>query len=183
MPRTTSAPPRFTPPRYNPGMRYFLSGLLTAAWGLWFGGLVALFVFIQRLFESMQDEKYRPIFDAVAPAQFSTAERLGLIVGAIALLAAFGLQLLLRRRETTWLFVVLAFAAMIEVARPALISRRMLPLIEAGQTRSPEFLNLHKYYMMIASLEAVILLIAAFALPALMKALPRAESAAADAPP
>ena len=39
----------------------------------------------------------------------------------------------------------------------------MLPLIEAGQTDSLEFHNLHKYYMMIASLEAVILLIAAFA--------------------
>jgi hypothetical protein len=162
-------------------MRYFLSGLLTAAWGLWFGSLVALFVFIQQLFASMQD-KFRDVFDAVAPAQFSSAERLGLIAGAIALLATFGLQLLLRRRETAWLFVVLAFAAMIEVVRPALISRRMLPLIEAGQTGSPEFLNLHKYYMIIAALEAVILLIAAFAMPAVMRALPRAESAAADTP-
>ena len=162
-------------------MRYFLSGLLTAAWGLWFGGLVGLFVFINRLFQSMQGE-YREVFDVVAPHQFTMAERFGLVAGALALLATFGLQLLLRRRETTWLFVVLAFAAMIEVARPALISRRMLPMIHPGQPPSPEFVRLHGIYMAAGSIEAVILLIAAFALPAVMKALPRRESASADAP-
>jgi hypothetical protein len=162
-------------------MRYFLSGLLTAAWGLWFGGLVGLFVFIGRLFRSM-DGEYRAVFDVVAPHQFTTGERFGLVAGAITLLATFGLQLLLRRRETTWLFVVLAFAAMIEVARPALISRRMLPLIQPGQPASPEFMRLHGLYMAAGAIEAVILLVAAFALPAVMKALPRTESAAADAP-
>jgi hypothetical protein len=150
-------------------MRYFLSGLLAAAWGLWFGGLVFLFLSINRLFETMQ-LKYRDVFDVVAPYQFMMAERFGLVVGVVALLSAFGLRLLTPGKGTTWTFIVLAAAAATEIARPLLISGRMLPMIQPGQPPSPQFLKLHGIYMGLGSIEAVILLIAAFALPAVMKA-------------
>jgi hypothetical protein len=155
-------------------MRYFLSGLLAAAWGLWFGGLVFLFLSINRLFETMH-LKYRDVFDVVAPQQFMMAERFGLVVGAVALLSAFGLRLLTPGKGTTWAFVVLMAAAAIEVARPLLISRRMLPMIQPGQPPSPQFVKLHGIYMGLGSIEAVVLLIAAFALPAVMRACAKGE--------
>jgi hypothetical protein len=158
-------------------MRYFLSGLLVTAWGLWFGGLVSLFLSINRLFESMH-LKYRDVFDVVAPQQFVMAERFGLVVGALALLSAFGLRVLAPGKGTTWGVVVLMAAAAIEVARPLLISRRMLPMIQPGQPPSSEFMKLHGIYMGLGSIEAVILLIAAFSLPAMMRAMGRREPSA-----
>src|SRR2546421_5396375 len=95
-------------------MRCFLSGLLSVAWALWFGGLVALFLFINRMFESMKGE-FQAVFDVVAPQQFSMGERFGLVVGAVALLSAFGLRLLSPSKAATWLFAVLVLAADQEV--------------------------------------------------------------------
>jgi hypothetical protein len=150
-------------------MRYFLSGLLALAWALWFGGIVSLFLFINRLFESMKDE-YRGVFDVVAPQQFRMAERFGIVAGGLALLVAFAMRLLTRGVAATWLFALLAIAAVLEVVRPVLISAKMLALIRPGETPSPEFMRLHGLYMAAASIEAIFLLIAAFALPAAMRA-------------
>ena len=149
-------------------MRYFLSSLLAAAWGLWFGGIVSLFLFMNRLFESMHDD-YRAVFDTVAPAQFRMAERFGIVAGGLALVTAFAMRLVSRGKAATWLFALLAIAAALDVVRPVFISARMHGLVTPGQTPPPEFMRLHGLYMAAAGIEAIFLLIAAFALPALMR--------------
>src|SRR4051812_47803319 len=157
-------------------MRYFLAGLLAAAWALWFGGLVALFLFINGLFQSMQAE-YRPIFDVVAPHQFALWERYEMVIGAFALLVAFSHRLLTPSRGGTWLFAVLAIAGAMAGAKPLFITRKMFALIQEGQQHSSEFIKLHGLYMALGSVEAIFLLIAAFALPAVMAAHHRKSSA------
>ena len=62
-----------------------------------------------------------------------------------------------------------------------LISGRMLALIQAGQATSAEFVRLHGLYMATATVEAVFLLLVAFALPALMRA-PGKETARESSP-
>src|SRR5258706_1246965 len=109
-------------------MRYFLSILVAVAWALWFGGLVGMFLFIDRLFESMKGE-YRSVFDEVAPHQFTMVERLSLVAGALALLATFGLRLLSPRRALTGLFCILAVPAGLAVLKPLLITHKMIAMI------------------------------------------------------
>jgi hypothetical protein len=150
-------------------MRYFLSGLLSAAWALWFGGVVTMLLFMNRLFQSMHDE-FSAVFHVVAPPQFRLSERFGLVAGGLALLSAFAMRLLTRGRAATWLFVLFAITAALEGVRPAYLAPRMQGLVTPGQTPPPEFARLHGMYMAAAGLEAIFLLLAAFALPAVMRA-------------
>jgi hypothetical protein len=160
-------------------MRYFLSGLLAAAWALWFGGLVGLFLFINGLFQSMQAE-YRPIFDIVAPHQFAIWERYEMVVGAFALLVAFSHRLLIPSRGGTWLFGILAIAGAMAGAKPLFITRKMFALVHDGLQHSDEFRSLHGLYMALGLVEAIFLLIAAFSLPAVMAAGARRSTAEAQ---
>ena len=51
-------------------MRYGFSLLTTIAWGLWFGGMVALFLFVSYLFATD-----RPTAIVAAPKMFFVFER------------------------------------------------------------------------------------------------------------
>ncbi len=146
-------------------MRYFLSILVAVAWALWFGGLVGMFLFIDRLFESMKGE-YRSVFDEVAPHQFTMVERLSLVAGALALLATFGLRLLSPRRALTGLFCILAVAAVLAVLKPVFITQKMIGMIHPGVTPTAEFRKLHGLSMTASTVEAILLLIAGAFLPA-----------------
>src|SRR5258706_1162519 len=133
-------------------MRYFLSILVAVSWALWFGGVVGMFLFINRLFESMKGE-YRPVFDVVAPQQFTMAERFALVAGALALLSTFGLRMLSPRRALTGLFCVLAAAAVLAVLKPMFITQKMIEMIHPGQTPTAEFRRLHGLSMMSSVIE------------------------------
>src|SRR4051812_43824512 len=146
-------------------MRYFLSILVAVAWALWFGGLVGMFLFINRLFESMKGE-YRSVFDEVAPHQFTMAERFSLVAGALALLATFGLRLLSPRRALTGLFCILAAAAVLAVLKPGFITQKMTDMVHPGATPTAEVRKLHGLSMMASTVEAVLLLLAGAFLPA-----------------
>ncbi len=149
------------------GMRYFLASFVAVAWALWFGGLVALFVFMATLRDSMHAD-YHAIFDAIAPRQFAMSERFAIVVGGFALIVTLGLRVLTPHRAVTGLFVILMAAGAIAVAKPMLISPRMLDMIHSGDVQSADFRRLHGLYMLASSLEVLILLIAGFFLPAVM---------------
>lgn len=161
-------------------MRYFMSCLATIAWACWLGGLVALFLFINNLFRVMQAD-YREVFDVVAPKQFTLSERYSIVIGGLALLMTFGLRLITPRRSITGLLVALMGAATICVGKTLLITPKMLPMIHPGAQPSPEFMRLHGFYMLAGVVEAMILLVAGFFLPAVMAAAAtyRGESGAA----
>src|SRR3954470_17087710 len=148
-------------------MRYFLSSLAAVAWALWFGGLVALFLFINTLFNTMKVE-YREVFDVIAPKQFLMSERFSIVAGGFALLVTFGLRLLTPRRAVTGMCVALMAAGAICVGKTLIITPKMLPMIHPGEAPSPEFMRLHGMYMLAGLVEALVLLIAGFFLPAVM---------------
>ena len=159
-------------------MRYFLCVLVTLAWGLWFGGLVATFLFINRLFDTMIALDLRTVFDRVAPGQFLMSERFELVMGMFSLVVTAGLWAMLRTRAATWAFIVLAITAALAFTKAMYITPRMLALIHPGIPPTAEFKKLHGLSMGAGSLEILLLLIVAAALPALFapRAIPREES-------
>src|SRR5947209_18378536 len=114
-------------------MRYFLCLLVSLAWGLWLGGLVMTFLFINRLFETLKAMEVREVFDRVAPGQFRMSERFELVVGMLALLTTAALWLVHRTRAVTWLFVGLALTASLAVVKATWLTPRMLTMIQPGK--------------------------------------------------
>lgn len=147
-------------------MRYFFCILISLAWGLWIGGLVCTFLFIQRLFDTMNTPNLKPIFDQVAPAQFTMSERFELVIGMLALLATAGLYFLERNRFVAWLFGAFAMTAALAMTKALWITPKMVALIKPGSEPPPEFRRLHGMSMGAGVLEVLLLLIATAALPA-----------------
>ena len=63
-------------------MRYGLALLVMLAWGLWFGGLITLFLMVSHLFSAD-----RATAVVAAPRMFLAFERYQIIVAAVALVA------------------------------------------------------------------------------------------------
>jgi hypothetical protein len=147
-------------------MRYFLRVTVALAWGIWFGGLLSMFMFITGLFNSLKAEGLRQVFDQIAPHQFMMSERFELVFGMLALIMTFGLRLLDHRPAVTWFFGVLALAAMVAILKSAVLTPRMVKLIVPGMEPTEEFKRLHGLSMLASCIEAVLLLIAGAALPA-----------------
>lgn len=150
-------------------MRYFLSVLATLAWALWLGGILALFLFITKLFDGLKTD-HLPVFDSVAPTIFLTFERYQLVVGGLALVSAFGLRIVAPVKMLTALFIVLALSAAIGLCEPLFITPRIAVLLERGQQDSAEFKKLHGVSMMLYCAEAAALLVAGGLLPAALRA-------------
>ena len=149
-------------------MRYFLSIIATVAWSLWLGGIVAMFLFINRLFESMKVD-HRAVFDLVAPQQFTMAERYDLVIGALALVSTFALRVLSPSRSATALFVLLLLAGALAVCKPLFITPRMLALLQPGVPPPEEFKKLHGLSMMSGTLEAILLLAGGALIPRVLQ--------------
>lgn len=148
-------------------MRYFLSILVAVAWGLWFGGLVAIALVVTQLSHTFAD--HRDVFGQAGSSVFMMFERYQLIIGALALVSAFGLRLLGPARIRTALFCLLAVAAMGAVASPMYVTPKIEALRKSGQTTSEEFKTLHGRSMMVYSADTLILLAAGALLPAALK--------------
>src|SRR5437764_11000544 len=91
---------------YNPGMSKIVSGLMLLVWSCWFGGLVALFIFVTTLFR--QD---RAIAIEAAPRMFHVFEQYQLILATILLLLLFGSWLLRRSAWMLVLFILIGLAS------------------------------------------------------------------------
>jgi hypothetical protein len=129
-------------------MKRFLSILFLFAWSLWFGGAVAILIFVQRLFHYD-----RSIAVVVAPQLFLTFEKYQLVLAAIALFALFA-----RRRLSVFVPLMLA-ATVIATLSAVAVTPRIDRLRLAGEQGSSAFRTLHGLSMMIYLVEVLLLLV------------------------
>ena len=162
-------------------MRYGLSLVTVIAWGLWFGGLAALFLFVSYLFVS--DRKTAAI---AAPKMFAVFEIYQIAVGAVGLIAAAMWRLASPGRAAiSAVFAMLALAAVGTIVTALAIHRPMDRLRIEGQTQSPQFERLHKMAERVYTAQAVALLIGGIILPVALapaRARNRPTTPDADAP-
>jgi hypothetical protein len=162
-------------------MRYGLSLLVMLAWGLWFGGLMTLFVMVSHLFSVD-----RPTAVIAAPRLFLAFERYQLIVAAVALVTTVAWRLIEPRAVLTTLFIFFAVAAVGAIINASVITPRLEALRLAGQSSGPAFRALHGRSMVLFMCEAIALLIGGGFIVAGMAWWPRGTtraSAPASAPP
>ncbi|MGA2582243.1 MAG: hypothetical protein ABSG31_03105 [Tepidisphaeraceae bacterium] len=145
-------------------LRNISGGLVCMAWGLWFGGLGALFLFATRLFAVD-----RPIALSAAPILFLVFERYQIVLAAAALMGALVWRILAKSVRVTVVFWLLAAASVPTALGPIFVTRRMEELRLAGQSSSPEFMKLHGISMLVYSGETLILLAAGLMLPWAMR--------------
>lgn len=157
-------------------MRTVLHSLLTLVWGLWFGGVVALFVAITGVFRAFPSD--RDTAGETAVYVFRGFNRYQLALAAAALLVTFAWCLWQRGKMKMGLFLLFGLATV----DACIITMRMAPTIERMHrerlTHTPEFIRMHEYAMLLYLAEAVILLIAGLMLPWLRQSAARIPTSA-----
>jgi hypothetical protein len=138
-----------------------LATLVTLAWGLWFGGLIVLFMAVTALFATYP----RHVAGQGAAQIFRVFNVYQLAVAAVALLATFGWRVIAAPRLKTSLFTLFGLATV----AACMIAMYLAPQIEAmqrqGLTDSREFGRYHGYAMAVYLAETLVLLIAGCLLP------------------
>ena len=142
-------------------MRYALISVATLAWGLWFGGTIATFVFGLYDFHHLPHDQ----FAAAAAAMFAAFSPYQLAVGGVALLAA-GLAFV--TFPGRWTLALLAtFIAAFGMA--VIFGLGLLPIMQGlraqGMAGTPEYMKLHGRSMMTMTVQAVVLLASGALLP------------------
>lgn len=143
-------------------MRRVLSTLVLLIWGLWFGGLIVLFISVSSLFSSLPDRHVagqgaRHIFRAF------NAYQLGL--AAAALLITFAWWVAGPRRIPTALFTLFALATVGACVTTMYIAPQIEQLTNRGLTQSAQFDRLHGCSMGVYVAQSVLLLVAGVLLP------------------
>ena len=151
-------------------MRQVWALVTTLAWGLWFGGMVALFLFVSYLFVSD-----RATAMVAAPKMFFAFERYQLAVATVAIIAAAAWRLSTRRVVLTAIFVLFALSAAGTVVGATFIRGPMEQLRVEGRSSGPEFTRLHKASERVYIGQAVLLLIAGIILPSAHQAVVRPD--------
>lgn len=141
-------------------VRSILAGWVCILWGMWLGGLGALFLFAMRLFAVDRDLAVR-----AAPTIFLVFEKYQLLLAVLALVATAALRIITRSVRVTVVFWLLAAAAVAAAVEPVAITSRMQQLRQAGRVASPQFQQLHRAATILYSTETLILLAAGFVLP------------------
>jgi hypothetical protein len=163
-------------------MRYVLALLATLAWGLWFGGMVALFLFVSYLF--VND---RATAIVAAPKMFLVFERYQFVIATLAIVSSALWRLVDKRRTITLLFIFFALSAVGTILSATLIRAPMENLRLEGQSSRPEFQRLHKASEKLYTVQAVLLLVGGIMLPSAMRISPRPgtgpEAESLTAPP
>jgi hypothetical protein len=118
-------------------MRTLLRTVATVSWGLWFGGMIALLIFVIRLFAASRDTGL-----VGAPVLFRSFAIYQLIVGAVALAAMVALTYQSRSKLLTvaTTLIALSFIAAIPIWS---VTGRLDRMRQAGQSQSDEFKHLH----------------------------------------
>jgi len=160
-------------------MRYGVAMMTVIAWGLWFGGMGALFLFVSYLF--VTDRKIAVL---AAPRMFAVFETYQLIVAAAALVGAAAWRLLSPGRAAiTFIFMMLALSAIGTIISALAIRPPLERLRIEGQTTSPQFERLHKLSERLYSAQAMALLVAGVVMPVALAPPRRARTAPATAEP
>jgi hypothetical protein len=124
------------------------------AWALWFGGMIALMIFVIRLFNTSRD-----VGIATAPILFRSFANYQIAIGLCACGGGTFLCLLTRRNAHAILSLLLIFTlAAAIVVRGWTYEMDAIRL--AGQSQNERFQMLHHRSSMLYSTEAILLLIA-----------------------
>jgi hypothetical protein len=150
--------------------------LVVLSWGLWVGGLAALFIFVLTLFHgtapatedlpvTAQMAAKRDIAVQAAPQLFLAYQKYHLILAAIALVATVAWRIVSPSKLVLVNFILLAVAACCGVAVAIWIMGPMQTLREHGLSGSDQFKRLHGQSMMLFTAQAAMLLVSGIVLP------------------
>ncbi len=130
------------------------STLTLIAWAMWFGGIMALFVFVQVLFKAD-----RGVAMSAAPMLFGAFEVYQIFLAAATLIGVMTWYLVERRSRLVAAFGLLAVATIIAVVNSTVITRPMEQLRTSGQVQSASFKRLHGYSRLFYVTESAVLLL------------------------
>lgn len=139
--------------------------VVTLAWGLWFGGVVMVFLAVTSLFETFAPD--RALAGTAAAGVFRRFEFYQLFLAAVAVVGSavwrgFAPQ---GPRRPTILLVLLALAAGTALTSTFAVSSRIERLREQRLTDTPQFRRLHGVSMSVYTGQAALLLAAGLVLP------------------
>ena len=140
-------------------MKTIFSTVAFLGWALWFGGLVALFIFVTTLFGWNFQMAVQ-----TAPHLFSVFEPYQVIVAAVTLLFTVAWRLTAKRGLAVVIFLLVLCTAG-AIISPVFLSWRMHDLIVANQMNSPQFARLHGESMIVYSFDTLCLLLVGLILP------------------
>jgi hypothetical protein len=145
-------------------MQRFLSVLVTLAWGLWFGGLVTLFMAVTSLFQTFGTQ--RSIAGMGAASIFRRFELFQLALAAAALLATLAWRMIAGRSGVkVGILALMSVATVLAMVETAVVARKIEALRGQGDTQSAQFKKLHGGSMALYVGETVLLLAAGLLLP------------------
>lgn len=135
-------------------MLTFARTALGVIWALWFGGIMAVFVFVVALFKGLDRESAVLATGVIFP----TFERYSLFLAALALIAAVGWRVVGKSRAAGWTFGFLGAATVMAVISAAVITPKILDMRQRGLTNTPEFGKTHGISGVIYVVESIALL-------------------------
>jgi hypothetical protein len=144
-------------------MRTALNSVITLVWGLWFGGVLTLFLAVTAIFAAFPTE--HSVAGDAARHVFRVFNSYQLALAAAALLGTFVWYLLGRGKLKVGLFALFALATCAACIITMYVAPRIELLDEKGLAGSPEFMRMHGYSMGLYLAEAVSLLAAGLFLP------------------
>lgn len=144
-------------------MRTALNSLITLVWGLWFGGVIALFLAVTSIFAVFPTD--HATAGNVARHVFRVFNMYQLALAAVALLATFAWCLLGKGKLKLGLFLLFGLTTFAACVTTMYIAPQIERLHEKGLVNTPEFGRMHGYSMVLYLSEAVLLLIAGLFLP------------------
>ncbi|HEY8748046.1 MAG TPA: DUF4149 domain-containing protein [Tepidisphaeraceae bacterium] len=142
-------------------MRRFISTLVTLVWGLWFGGLITLFIAVLSLFSTFP----RETAGQGAAKIFHAFNAYQLALAALALIATFVWRLVGPPKRTTAMFAFFAVATIGACLVTMYFTPRIEMLQHQGLANSDQFRQLHGHSMIVYCGEVVALLIAGLIIP------------------
>ena len=142
-------------------MRRFLSTIVTLAWGLWFGGLIVLFMAVQSLFHTFP----RDVAGQGAARIFHAFNAYQLALAAVSLVATFAWRVIGPPRLKTTMFVLFAVATLGACAITMYFTPRIEMLQHQGLTQTDPFKRLHGLSMLVYVVETAALLVVGLVFP------------------
>lgn len=134
-------------------MRRIIETLFLLVWGLWFGGIIFLFLAVTAVFDQSHE-----LGLTAAPVIFFRFEKYHLVLALISISLCSVLPVR-RAKFRLWIFALIAVGCVTALISSLLITPRIDALHLAGLTHTPAFLRLHGAAFGIYLLETLVLLI------------------------
>ena len=144
-------------------MNRLLHVVVRLAWGLWFGGLVMLFLAVQSLFATFADR--HDLAGEAASDLFARFNRYRLIVAGVAIVGVILWWVVDRVHGKLILSIMLGLAVLAAIYGTLRLTPQLEELRVQGQTHTPAFAQLHGISMAIYSCEALCVLAGGLFIP------------------